>query len=165
MKRFAAALTLAAALLPFSASAAPTGQGYDKAAVSAASIALEKAQEGCKAQLAAKEIQSYSGFAACSLVAERIFFSDINFKKMDVFEAYAASYQALAADRDAGRVSEKEAGHRVHTILSRFYRNCNCTSQRGGWSTMAGPAVAGGQYDQGGGFVSSTGLPAQNPFP
>ena len=100
---------------------------YDKAAVPDASAAVHQASEGCTARVAAKEIKTYSEMASCSLAAERAFFANIKLKKMDSFEAYAAGYQTLAADRDAHRISERQANRRAGKLLREFYADCNCS--------------------------------------
>jgi hypothetical protein len=145
--------------------ATPTDQAanYDKAAVPSANVALRQAQADCKARLSANEIKNYSEFAACSLAAEYNFFTAINFKRMDTFEAYADSYQALAADRDARRISDRQAGHRANNILSRFYLHCNCNAgRRDGFGGIPG---ATDQYQSYGYSNPGANASPSNPFP
>jgi hypothetical protein len=62
---------------------------------------------------------------------------------MDAFEKYAAGMQALAADRDANRVTERQVCSKANDIHWTFLADCGC---KPGWK----PNPAYGQY-----FVSS----------
>ena len=103
--------------------------GYDKTAMPDASVTVRQASLGCEVRWAVKEVKTYSEMAACSLAAERRFFTAIKLKKMDKFEAYAASYRTLAADRDAHRISDRQANRRADRILFDFYAGCHCTRE------------------------------------
>ena len=103
--------------------------GYDKTAMPGASEAVRYASLSCETKWAVKEITSYSEMAACSLAAERKFFTAIKLKKMDKFEAYAARYQRLAAMRDTGRIVDSQASFQANKILRDFYTECGCAKQ------------------------------------
>src|SRR5690349_7688812 len=75
--------------------------GYDKTALPDASVSVRQASLGCEVKWAVEEIRTYSEMAECGLAAERKFFTAIKLKKMNKFEAYAADFRTLAADRDA----------------------------------------------------------------
>lgn len=119
--------------------------GYDKSAMSNATVAVHQARQDCRARLAAKDIKTYSEMAACGLAAERAFYTAIKLERMDRFEAYAASYQTLAADRDAKRMTDRQASRRADSILSAFYAGCRCRKPEFG-SLNLGLDTAGTQY-------------------
>jgi len=119
-------LTAALSALILTACAA----GYDKTALPGASVAVHQAYEDCSARWAAKTIKTYAEMASCSLAAERGFFTAIKLQKMDRFEAYAASYQTLAADRDAHRISDQQADRRAGKMLGDFLAACRCKKER-----------------------------------
>ncbi|MEO8302342.1 MAG: hypothetical protein ABI608_11135 [Rhizomicrobium sp.] len=102
---------------------------YDKTAMPDASVAVHQASLSCEARLAAKDIKTYSEMASCNLAAERTFFMDIKLKNMEKFEAYAANYGTLAADRDANRISDSQAEQKANQMLRQFYAECRCTRQ------------------------------------
>jgi hypothetical protein len=122
--------------------------GYDKAAVPGASVAVVRAYDGCQTRYAAHDIKTYSDMAACGLAARRDFYTAIKLERMDRFEAYAVSYQALAADRDAKRISDKQASLKADQMLSEFYAGCRCR-QQGPGSVNQGLDTAGTQYSGG----------------
>jgi len=99
---------------------------YDKSAVPAATTVMRQASDRCTAGRAAQELKTYSALEACSLAAQRTFVTSINLKNMDAFEAYAAAMQALADDRDAGRVTDRQVRSSADAILRRFIANCGC---------------------------------------
>ena len=103
--------------------------GYDRTALPDASVSVRQASLGCEVKWAVQEIKTYSEMAACSLAAERRFFTAIKLRKMNKFEAYAASYQTLAAARDAGRVPDRQANRRAEIIRRDFYAECRCTRE------------------------------------
>ena len=103
--------------------------GYDKTAMPDAGVSVRQASLSCEVKWAAKEIKTYSEWAACSLAAERKFFTAIKLQKMDTFEAYAARYRILAADRDAQRISDSQASRRANQLLREFYAACHCTRE------------------------------------
>jgi hypothetical protein len=119
--------------------------GYDKAAVPDASVALVKAYDGCQTRFAAHDIKTYSEMAICGLAARRAYFTAVKLQNMDRFEAYAANYQTLAADRDANRVSDSQAQRRANKILSEFYTGCRCKKPDNG-PVILGLDTAGTQY-------------------
>jgi hypothetical protein len=100
--------------------------GYDQSALPNAIAAEHQAREGCRTRLAVKDIKTYSEMAACGLAAERAFYTAIKLERMDRFEAYAASYQTLSANRDAKRVSDGQASRTANNLLGAFYRGCKC---------------------------------------
>ena len=104
--------------------------GYDKSAMRGAAAAAHQATDRCKASRAANEIKTNSEFEACELAAARAFFTAIEMKKMDSFEAYAIRMQALAADRDAKRVTDRQARSRGGEIVYQFYADCECKPKR-----------------------------------
>ena len=101
---------------------------YDKSAVPAATSVMRQASDRCTAGRAALDRQTYSALEACSLAAQRTFVTSINLKNMDAFEGYAAAMQALANDRDAGRVTDSQVRARAGAILKRFIVDCGCQS-------------------------------------
>ena len=100
--------------------------GYDNSAMPNVTAAVRQAREDCRARLAAKAIKTYSEMAACGLAAERTFYTAIKLERMDRFEAYAASYQTLAAARDANSIPDRQASLRANKILREFYAGCRC---------------------------------------
>ena len=117
-------ITLSAAML------AGCADGYDKAAMPDASMTVRQASLNCVTKWAVKEIKTYSELAACNLAAERRYFTAIKLQKMDRFEAYAANYQVLAADRDAHRISDQQADRRADRMLGDFLAACRCKKER-----------------------------------
>ena len=116
--------TFSAAMLPLML--AGCADGYDKTAMPDASATARQASSSCVAKWREKEIKTYSELAACNMAAERKFFTAIKLQKMDRFEAYAAGYQTLAADRDAHRISDQQADRRAAKMLSDFFAACGC---------------------------------------
>jgi len=103
---------------------------YNKSVMPKAAAGLQQQTAGCKARWTAKELRSYSEWQACQLTAERAFAATISLTRMDAFEAYAADMQALAADRDANRVTEGQVRSRAQEIQWRFLVACGC---KPGW--------------------------------
>jgi hypothetical protein len=87
---------------------------------------LQQETVGCKARWTAKEFRNYSEWQACQLTAEHTFVTNINLTKMDAFEAYAAEMRALAADRDAKRVTDRQVRSRAEEIHWKFLVDCDC---------------------------------------
>ena len=110
---------------------------YNGSALPKAAAALQQETAGCKARWTAKEFKTYSEWQACQLTAERGFARTIALTKMDAFEVYAADMQALAADRDANRVTDREFRSRANDIQWRFLADCGC---KPGWKSR--PAYA-----------------------
>src|SRR5215475_13925373 len=81
---------------------------YNRSAMPIAAAGLQQETAGCKARWTAKEFKTYSEWQACQLTAERGFMRAIALTKMDAFEVYAADMQALAVDRDAKRVTDRQ---------------------------------------------------------
>ncbi len=104
--------------------------GYDKSVMPKAAAGLQERTVACKARWTAKEFRTYSEWQACQLAAERGFARTINLTKMDAFEVYAADMQALAADRDAKRVTDHQVRSRSEEILWKFLADCGC---KPGW--------------------------------
>ena len=94
---------------------------YNKAAVPKAAAGLRQETIACKTRWTEKQIKTYSEWQACQLTAERDFARTINLTTMDAFEVYAADMQALAADRDAHRVTDRQI---------RFFADCGCKPGR-----------------------------------
>ena len=103
---------------------------YNGSAMPKAAAALQQETVGCKARWTAKEFKTYSEWQACQLIAERAFARTIALTKMDAFEVYAADMQALAADRDANRVPDREVRSRANDIQWRFLAACGCRPPR-----------------------------------
>jgi hypothetical protein len=99
---------------------------YNKSAMLKAAASLQQDAVGCKTKWAAKEFKTYSEWQACQLTAERGFARTIALTKMDAFEVYAADMQALAVDRDANRVPDREVRSRANDIQWRFLADCGC---------------------------------------
>src|SRR4051812_49163061 len=99
---------------------------YNGSAMPKAAAALQQETVGCKARWTAKEFKTYSAWQACQLTAERAFARTIALTKMDAFEVYAADMQALAADRDANRVTDRQVRSRANDIQWRFLADCGC---------------------------------------
>ena len=110
---------------------------YNVSAMPKAAAALQQETVGCKARWTAKEFKTYSEWQACQLTTERAFARTIALTKMDAFEVYAADMQALAADRDANRVTDREVRSRANDIQWRFLADCGC---KPGWKSR--PAYA-----------------------
>jgi hypothetical protein len=110
---------------------------YNRSAMPKAAAALQQDTVRCKARWTAKEFKTYSEWQACQLAAERGFARTIALTKMDAFEAYAADMQALAVDRDANRVTDRQVRSRANDIQWRFLADCGC---KPGWK--ARPAYA-----------------------
>lgn len=110
---------------------------YNRSAMPKAAAGLQQETIGCKARMTAKEFKTYSEWQACQLTAERRFARAIALTKMDVFEVYAADMQALAVDRDANRVTDRQVRSRANDIQWRFLADCGC---KPGWK--ARPAYA-----------------------
>ena len=119
------------------AGCAGTTGTYNKSAMPTAASALQQEAVGCKARWTANEFKTYSAWQACQLTAERSFARTIALTKMDAFEVYAADMQALAADRDAHRVTDREVRSRANDIQWRFLADCGC---KPGWKPR--PAYA-----------------------
>jgi len=113
---------------------------YNKSVMPKAAANLQQETVGCKARWTAKEFSSYSEWQACQLTAERAFATTISLTRMDAFEVYAADMRALAADRDAGRVTERQVRSRAEEIQWKFLVDCGC---KPGWKSR--PAY-GHQY-------------------
>ncbi|MES2472454.1 MAG: hypothetical protein V4601_06385 [Pseudomonadota bacterium] len=99
---------------------------YNKSIMPHAAANLQQATVGCKARWTAKEFKTYSEWQACQLTAESGFARTIALTKMDAFEVYAADMKALAADRDAHRVTDRQVRSRANEILDTFLADCGC---------------------------------------
>ena len=104
--------------------------GYNKSLMPRAAAELKHETADCKTKWTAKEFTTYSEWQACQLTAERGFATAISLAKMDAFEVYAADMQALAQDRDAKRVTDRQVRSRAEEILWRFLVDCGC---KPGW--------------------------------
>ncbi len=104
--------------------------GYNRSVMPSAAAALQQETVGCKTRWTAKEFKTYSDWQVCQLTAERGFARTINLTRMDAFEAYATDMQALAADRDAKRVTDRQVRSRSEEILWKFLVDCGC---KPGW--------------------------------
>jgi hypothetical protein len=103
---------------------------YDRTAMPDASMTARQASVSCVTEWAVKEIKTYSELAACNLAAERRYFTAIKLQKMDRFEDYAVRYQALAAMRDTGRISDQQADRRADKMRRDFLAACRCKKER-----------------------------------
>lgn len=133
---------------------------YDKSAVPDASATWEQAAQDCKARAAAHDIKTHSEMAACSLAADRAYYTTVKLKAMYKFEDYAANYQKLAALQDANRISDEQAGFKAGQYLRRFYSLCNC----GLAQSKFGAVPEAHAYPPESGFVFNPGPPAASPF-
>jgi hypothetical protein len=113
--------------------------GYDKSAMPKAAANLQQEAGGCKTKWEAKEFKTYSELQACYLTAQRGFFRSIALTKMDAFEVYAADMQALAADWDAHRVTDRQARPRAKEIQWKFFADCGCKPRGHLSPSSAGP--------------------------
>ena len=120
-------ITFSAAMLPLMLTGC--ADGYDKTAMPDASVTARQASLSCVVKWGVEEIKTYSELAACSMAAERKFFTAIKLQKMDKFESYAASYQTLAAARDAHRISDQQADRRAGKMLGDFLAACRCKKE------------------------------------
>ncbi len=109
------------------ASCAPT---YDGSAMPKAAAELQQDTVGCKARWTAKEFKTYSEWQACQLIAARGFAWAIALTKMEAFDVYAADMQALAVDRDAHRVTDRQFRSRANDMYWRFLADCGCKPER-----------------------------------
>jgi hypothetical protein len=114
---------------------------YNKSAMPKAAASLQQEAVGCKTKWAAKEFKTYSEWQACQLTAERGFYRAIALTKMDAFEVYAADMQALAADGDAHRVTDRQVMSRAKEIQWRFLADCGCKPDRARFSGYADNAA------------------------
>ena len=103
---------------------------YSRSAMPKAAASLQQEAGGCTSRWAAKEFKTYSEWQACQLTADRGFVSNIALTKMDAFEVYAAEMQALAADRDAHRATDRQARSRAKDIQRKFFADCGCKPDR-----------------------------------
>lgn len=103
---------------------------YNKAAMPLAASRLQLDTGICEARWTAKEFKTYSAWQACQLTAERSFAVAIALTRMDAFEEYAAGMRMLAADRDAGRVTDHQVRSRANDVYWRFLAECGCKPQR-----------------------------------
>ena len=110
---------------------------YNKSVMPKAAATLQRETIGCQTRWTAKELKTYSAWQACQLTAERSFARTIALTKMDAFEIYAADMQALAVERDANRVTDRQVRSRADEIRWRFLADCGC---RPGWKPR--PAYA-----------------------
>jgi hypothetical protein len=113
---------------------------YSRSAMPMAAASLQQETAGCKARWTTKEFKTYSEWQACQLTAERGFARTIALAKMDAFEVYAADMKALAADRDAKRVTDRQVRSRANEILDMFLADCGCKPIRN-------PAFMSAGYD------------------
>ena len=103
---------------------------YNRSAMPKAAADLQYATLDCQIRWTAKELKTYSEWQACQLAAERSFAKTIALTKMDAFEVYASDMQALAADRDAHRVTDRQVRSRANDIQWRFLADCGCKPDR-----------------------------------
>jgi hypothetical protein len=120
-------ITISALLL---AGCAGTADTYNRSAIPKAAASLQQEAVGCKTKWAAKEFKTSSEWQACQLTAERGFYRTIALTKMDAFDVYAADMQALAADLDAHRVTDRQARSRAKDIQWKFFADCGCKPGR-----------------------------------
>ena len=105
---------------------------YNKSVMPGAAAGLQQETVGCKTRWTAKELKTYSEWQACQLTAERAFATNISLTKMDAFDVYAADMRALAADRDANRVTDRQVRSRAEEIQWKFLVDCGC---KPGWKS------------------------------
>ena len=99
---------------------------YNKSVMPKAAAGLQQETVSCKARWTAKTLRTYSEWQDCQLTAERGFATTISLTKMDAFEVYAADMRTLAADRDAGRITDRQFTSRAEEIRWRFLADCGC---------------------------------------
>ena len=99
---------------------------YNKSAVPQAAASLQQEAVSCNAKWEAKEFKTHSEWQACHLTAVRVFYRAVALTKMDAFEVYAADMQALAADWDAHRVTDRQTRPRAKEIQWKFFADCGC---------------------------------------
>jgi PBP1b-binding outer membrane lipoprotein LpoB len=92
-----------------------SGPLYDKSAVPSATAAMREATALCEKE------QTASKLTACHLAAERNFAVAIHLPKMEAFDTYAAGMMTLAADWEAGRVSQKQVDARATSIRNDYW--------------------------------------------
>ena len=124
-------LTIAISALMLAGCAGNKADTYNKSVMPTATAGLQQQTVGCKARWTAKEFRNYSEWQACQLTAERGFLTTISLTKMDAFEVYAADMRALAADRDAKRITATQVVSRTEEIRSKFFVDCDC--RQPGW--------------------------------
>ena len=157
-------LILASAIPALMLAGCATGT-YNKSAMPKAASGLQLETVVCKDRWTTKELKTYSEWQACQLTAERSFARAIALTKMDAFEVYAADMQALAADRDAKRVTDRQVRSRATDIYTRFLADCGCKPQRQPVGTPVGIDV----YGNGVGYIGGPGpyagdnIPSGNP--
>ena len=110
MKRILA-ITLSALML----AGCSSGRLYDKSAVSGATAAMREATALCEKE------QTASKLTACHLAAERNFAVAIHLPKMEAFDTYSARMMTLAADWEAGRLSQKQVDARATSIRNDYW--------------------------------------------
>ena len=123
-------ITFAALMLAGCAGTSNKVDTYDKSVMPTAAAGLQRETVGCKARWTAKEFKTYSEWQACQLTVERGFARTIALTKMDAFEVYAADMRALAADRDANRVTDRQVRSRAEEIRWKFLADCACKPER-----------------------------------
>lgn len=111
---------------------------YNRSAMPKAASGLQLETAFCKARWTAKEFTTYSEWQSCQLTAERSFASAIALTKMDAFEVYAADMQALAVDRDAHRVTDRQFRSRANDIYWKFFADCGCKPESARLNASAG---------------------------
>ena len=138
-------LTIAISALMLAGCAGNKADTYDKSVMPTAAAGLQQQTAGCKAKWTAKELKNYSEWQDCQLTAEHGFATTISLTKMDAFEVYAADMRALAADRDAKRVTASQVVSRTEEIRSKFFADCDC--RQPGWRRLnRNPSYAWGDF-------------------
>ena len=105
-------IAISALMLAGCASRAPL---YDKSAVPNATAAMREATALCEKE------QTAFKFTLCQVAAQRDFAVAIHLPRMDAFDIYAAKMLALAAERDAGRITLKQMGARATSIRNDYW--------------------------------------------
>lgn len=138
---------------------AACAQAYDRQALPAAALTLQKDVFACESKQEVRPVKNFSQFTACQVAAERNFANSIHLAKMDVFETYAARMMALAAERDAGLADVEKIQSRAATIRKDYWAACACNiTGRRIARTYGGGGDTGSFYN--GGAMGGGGLAA-----
>ena len=136
---------------------AACAQAYDRQALPAAALTLQKDVFACESKQEVRPVKNFSQFTACQVAAERNFAAAVQMQRMDVFETYASRMLALAADRDRGLMTPKQVQSRAAAIRNDYWADCDCylnpRRMARGHTGEAGNVFTG-TNDGGGSFVN-----------
>lgn len=137
---------------------AACAQAYDRQALPAAALTLQKDVFACESKQEVRPVKNFSQFTACQVAAERNFANSIHLAKMDVFETYADRMMALAAERDAGLADVEKIQSRAAAIRKNYWAACNCNIRERRIARTYGGGDTGSFYN--GGAMGGGGLAA-----